>query len=286
MKPIAQQTILITGTTDGLGKQTALALAAQGATVLLHGRDQQRLEATRREIQDKIGNTHLETYLADLASLADVRNLAESVQAHHPQLDMLINNAGVGGGKLVGGKREFSRDGYELRFAVNYLAPFLLTHLLLPSLRAGQPSRIIHVGSVGQSPLDFDDMMFERCYNGLDAYRRSKLALVMFTLDLAELLKDEAVTVNCVHPASLMNTRMVRESIPFTQSTVEEGLRSVMYLATSPKLDHVTGKYFDQLREARAHPQAYDVVARKRLLEISEQLTGQRDSKLMREALQ
>lgn len=274
MKPLAQQTILITGSTDGLGKQTALALARQGATVLLHGRNQQRLETTRHEIQDATGNSHLETYLADLTELSAIHSLAEHVQAQHPQLDMLINNAGVGSGKLIGGRRELSRDGYELRFAVNYLAPFLLTHLLLPSLRHSPPARIIHVGSVGQSPLDFDDIMFEHRYNGFDAYRRSKLALMMFTIDLADLLKEEHITVNCVHPASLMNTKMVREVIPFAQSTVEEGLRSVMHLATSPALDNVTGRYFDQQQEARAHPQAYDVAARRRLRQISEHLTG------------
>jgi NAD(P)-dependent dehydrogenase (short-subunit alcohol dehydrogenase family) len=277
MKPLAQQTILITGSTDGLGKQTALALARQGATVLLHGRNQQRLESTLREIQDATGNRHLETYLADLASLEEVRSLAERVQTKHSQLDMLINNAGVGSGKLMGGRRELSRDEYELRFAVNYLAPFLLTHLLLSSLRHNSPARIIHVGSVGQSAIDFDDIMFERHYNGYEAYRRSKLALVMFTIDLAEQLKGEQVTINCVHPASLMNTKMVRETIPFTQSTVEEGVRSVMYLATSPMLDNVTGKYFDQQREERAHPQAYDREARQRLRQISERLTGLSD---------
>lgn len=274
MKPIAQQTILITGSTDGLGKQTALALARQGATVLLHGRNQQRLEKTLREIQGATGNRHLEIYLADLAELSEVRSLAERVQTQHPQLDMLINNAGVGSGKLLGGRRELSRDGYELRFAVNYLAPFFLTHLLLPSLRHSPPARIIHVGSVGQLPIDFDNIMFERRYNGYDAYRRSKLALVMFTIDLADLLKGEQVTVNCVHPASLMNTKMVRETIPFSQTTVEEGVRSVMYLAISPMLDNVTGTYFDQMQEARAHLQAYDMAARSRLRQISEQLTG------------
>ncbi|GHO97110.1 3-oxoacyl-ACP reductase [Reticulibacter mediterranei] len=277
MKPLAQQTILITGSTDGLGKQTALALAREGAAILLHGRNQRRLEKTQREIQDVTGNSHLKTYLADLADLSQVRRLAEQVQTSHPQLDMLINNAGIGSGRLLGARRELSRDGYELRFAVNYLAPFLLTHLLLPSLRINPPSRIIHVGSVGQLPLDFDNIMFERRYNGYDAYRRSKLALVMFTIDLAERLKGEHITVNCVHPASLMNTKMVRETIPFAQTTVEEGLRSVIYLATSPTLDNVTGQYFDQLQQAHAHPQAYDTIARSRLRQISEQLTGLSD---------
>jgi len=276
MKPIAQQTILVTGSTDGLGKQTALALARQGATVLLHGRDLRRLKATRQEILEETGNTHVETYLADFASLAEVRGLAEILQARHPGLDLLINNAGIGGGKLDFARRELSRDGYELRFAVNYLAPFLLTHLLLPCLRHTPPARILNVGSVGQSPLDFSDVMLERRYDPMEAYSQSKLALVMFTFDLAEALKGEQITVNCLHPASLMNTKMVYESFGSTLSTIEDGLGAVMYLATSPALDNVSGKYFDQQREARAHPQAYDLAARRRLRQISEQLTGLR----------
>lgn len=274
MKPIAQQTILVTGSTDGLGKQTALALVRQGATVLLHGRDQQRLETTRKAIQDETGNEHLESYLADFASLAEVRGLAETLQARHPRLDMLINNAGIGAGKRIEVRRELSRDGYELRFAVNYLAPFLLTHLLLPCMRHTPPARIINVSSVGQSPLDFSDVMLERRYDPMEAYSQSKLALVMFTFDLAEALKEEQITVNCLHPASLMNTKMVDESFGYTMSTVEEGLGAVMYLATSPALDNVSGTYFDQQREAQVHPQAYNLAARSQLRQISEHLTG------------
>jgi NAD(P)-dependent dehydrogenase (short-subunit alcohol dehydrogenase family) len=274
MKPIAQQTILLTGATDGLGKQTALALAKQGATLLLHGRNQQRLEATQQEIQNESGNTHLETYLADFASLAQVRRLAEMVQAKRPRLDMLINNAGIGGGKAGEARGEVSQDGYELRFAVNYLAPFLLTHLLLPCLRHTPSSRIINVSSAGQVPLDFDDVMLERHYDPLDAYRQSKLAQVMFTFDLAEILKEDQITVNCLHPASLMNTKMVYESFGYTLSTVEDGVNALMYLATSPELDGVTGKYFDQQQEARAHAQAYDLAARRQLWQLSKQLTG------------
>ncbi len=277
MKPIAQQTILITGSTDGLGKQTALALARQGATVLLHGRDRQRLETTRQEIEDATGNTHLETYLADFTALAEVRSLAETLQTQHPHLDMLINNAGIGGGKGSQARREVSRDGYELRFAVNYLAPFLLTYLLLPCLRHTPPARIINVSSVGQSPLDFGDLMLERHYDPLQAYRQSKLAQVMFTFDLATMLEGEQITVNCLHPASLMNTKMVYESFGYTLSTVEDGVNALMYLATSPALDNVSGKYFDQQREARAHPQAYDLTARERLRQLSEQLVGLHD---------
>lgn len=279
--PLAQQIILVTGSTDGLGKQTALALARQGAIVLLHGRDRQRLETSRREIQEATGNVHLETYLADFATLAEVRSLAEAVHAHHPRLDLLINNAGIGAGKRGEARRELSQDGYELRFAVNYLAPFLLTHLLLPCLRHTSPARIINVSSVGQSPLDFDDLMLERHYSPMQAYSQSKLALVMFTFDLAEALNDERITVNCLHPASLMNTKMVYEWFGSPQSTVEEGRGAVMHLATSPALDSVTGKYFDQQREARAHPQAYDLAVRRRLREMSEQLTELHDEQVV-----
>lgn len=271
MKPVAEQTLLITGTTDGLGKGVALALAKAGAQVLLHGRDARRLEATRQEIESATGSTRLETYLADFASLDAVRRMAAEVQARHPRLDMLINNAGIGGGSP---ERQLSQDGYELRFAVNYLAPFLLTHLLLPCLRHTPPSRIINVSSAGQVPIDFDDVMLEQHYEPLRAYRQSKLAQVMFTIDLAERLKDEQVTVNCLHPASLMPTKMVYESFGYTSSSLQEGVDAVMYLATAPELDSVTGRYFDQQREARARPQAYDPAARQRLWQLSEQLTG------------
>lgn len=278
MKPISQQTILITGSTDGVGKQAALALAKQGAKVLIHGRDTQKLEGTLQEIRRAAGATRLETNLADFASLDEVRRMAEDLNAHHAHLDMLINNAGIGPGRLTGTNREISLDGYELRFAVNYLAPFLLTRLLLPLLRRSPPSRIINVASIGQSRLDFDDPMFERNYDPLEAYRRSKLALIMFTFDLAEELKGEGITVNCLHPASLMNTRMVYESFGYSLSTIQHGLEAVMNLAISPKFDTVSGRFFDQLREARAHNQAYDPLVRSRLKEISERLTGLQSS--------
>lgn len=281
MKPIAQQTILITGSSAGLGKQAALALAKQGATVLLHGHDQQRLEESRQAILEETGNSHVEAYLADFADLSEVRKFAQTLQARHPRLDMLINNAGIGAGKIAEARRELSRDGYELRFAINYLAPFLLTHLLLPCLRQTPPARIINVGSVGQSPIEFSDVMLERHYDPADAYRQSKLALAMFTFDLAEELKGEQITVNCLHPASLMNTRMVYESLGYALSTVEEGRDAVMYLATSPALDNVTGKYFDQRRQARAHSQAYDLAARRRLQQLSERLTGLSDQQVL-----
>lgn len=274
MKSIAEQTVLVTGATDGLGKAVAQALAELGVTVLLHGRDEGRLKATRNQIQTVTGNDRLEIYRADFASLADVRGMAEILLVQHPHLDMLINNAAVGGGKPGDPQRELSHDGYELRFAVNYLAPFLLTHLLLPALRQSAPGRIINVSSAGQLPIRFDDVMMEKHYEPMDAYRQSKLAQVMFTFDLAEQLKDDYITVNCLHPASLMPTKMVYEYFGRTMSSLQDGVDAVMRLAADPALDNMTGRYFDQLKEARANAQAYDLAARRQLWQLSEQLTG------------
>ncbi len=273
MKPIAEQTILITGATDGLGKATALALAKQGTRVLIHGRDEGRLGTAKAEITAESGNDKIETYRANFASLAEVRHLAYAIQADHDQLDMLINNAASGGGKPGDPQRDLSVDGYELRFAVNYLAPFLLTRLLLPALREAAPSRIINISSAGQYPIDFDDVMMEQQYEPLDAYRQSKLAQIMFTIDLAEQVRDDGITVNALHPASLMPTKMVKEYFGRTMDTLEDGVRSVMYLATDPALDGVTGKYFDHQQESLANVQVYDAQARQRLWQLSMELT-------------
>ncbi len=273
MKPIVEQTILITGATDGLGKATALQLAKLGARVLIHGRDEGRLEDAKQVITAESGNPKIETYRANFGLLAEVRHLAYVIQAEHPTLDMLINNAASGGGKPGDPHRELSADGYEIRFAVNYLAPFLLTQLLLPCLRQAAPSRIINVSSAGQLPINFDDIMMEKHYEPLDAYRQSKLAQVMFTFDLAEQVRDDGITVNALHPASLMPTKMVKEYFGRTMDTLEEGVKSVMHLATDPALDGVTGKYFDHRQETRANDQAYDVAARQQLWQLSTELT-------------
>ncbi len=273
MKPIAEQTILITGATDGLGKATALELAKLGARVLIHGRDEARLAAARQEIAAESGSDKIETYRANFASLAEVRHLAYTIQAGHEQLELLINNAASGGGKPGDTQRELSVDGYELRFAVNHLAPFLLTQLLLPCLKTGAPARIINVSSAGQRPINFDDLMMQTHYEPLDAYRQSKLAQIMFTFDLAELVRGDDITVNALHPASLMPTKMVHEYFGQTIDTVEDGVRSVMRLATDPGLDGLTSKYFDHQQETRANDQAYDAGARQRLWEVSMALT-------------
>jgi NAD(P)-dependent dehydrogenase (short-subunit alcohol dehydrogenase family) len=275
VRPLDGQTTLVTGATDGLGRSVARELASAGATVLVHGRSGPRLEETVREIRDATGNDRIHSYFADLSSLEEVRRLAEEVERGHQRLDLLVNNAGIGGG-ADRAHREESADGHELRFAVNYLAQFLLTHLLLPLLVQSAPARIVNVASAGQAPIDFDDVMLERRYDGMRAYAQSKLAQVMFSFELAERLQADGVdvTVNALHPASLMNTKMVYESFGYTMSTVEEGVEATMQVAASPELDGVTGRYFDRLREAQAHPQAYDEKARRRLWRLSEELVG------------
>jgi NAD(P)-dependent dehydrogenase (short-subunit alcohol dehydrogenase family) len=265
----AEATILVTGATDGLGRRVALELAGKGATVLLHGRNPERLEAALEDVRERTGNENLGSYLADLSSLGEVRTLAEQVFSDHDRLDVLINNAGV----IVGERRE-SEDGYELTFAVNYLAHYLLTSQLLPLLRSSAPARIVNVASAGQSPVDLSDVMLERGYDAMKAYTRSKLAQIMFTFELAERLSGTEVSVNALHPASLMDTKMVLETFGRSMSTVQQGADATVRLAVSPELERVTGRYFDGQREGRANRQAYDAQARKRLWALSEELCG------------
>src|ERR671917_821503 len=204
MRDAAQATILVTGATDGLGRRVARELAAKGTTVLLHGRSPELLDATLKELKSQTGSEKVNPYLADLSSLAAVRDLAERILSEHDRLDVLVNNAGI-----ISPERRESEDGYELTFAVNYLSHFLLTRLLLPRLRGSAPARIVNVASAGQSPLDFSNLMLERGYDAMRAYTQSKLAQVLFTLELADRLLDTGVTANALHPASLMDTKMV-----------------------------------------------------------------------------
>ncbi len=273
MNPNNEKVILITGSTDGLGKLVAQDLAALDFTILLHGRNRKKGEAALREIQKATGNQRLFYYNADFSSLDAVQKFADEILANYERLDGLVNHAGVGSGQREA-KREISADGYELHFAVNYLAPYLLTQRLLPLLRRSAPARIVNVSSIGQNPIDFDDVMLAKGYEGSRAYRQSKLAQVMFTFDLAAELKGTGVTVNSLHPASLMNTKMVLESNYFAAplTTVQQGAEAVEFLAASPELDGVTGEFFDGMQRARANPQAYDPEARRRLRALSEQL--------------
>jgi NAD(P)-dependent dehydrogenase (short-subunit alcohol dehydrogenase family) len=266
---LSGRTILVTGATDGLGKALAVELAQAGDAVLVHGRDDERGARTLAEL----GSSDAAWYRADLSSLDEVRSLADRILADHERLDVLVNNAGIGF-TSPDGKRVLSADGHELRFAVNYLAPFLLTRLLEPLLVASSPARIVNVASGGQEPVDLDDLDLERGYDGASAYRRSKLALVMLTFDLAEELRDRGVTATCLHPGTFMPTKMVLEAGIQPVDTLELGIRSTLRLVTSPELDGVTGRYFDRLRESRANEQAYDEDVRRGLRELSERLVG------------
>lgn len=262
------RTALVTGSTDGLGREVARQLGALGAFVIVHGRSAERGEEVVRTIR-ATGEGDAEFYRADLASLAEVEALATRVIDDHDRLDILINNAAANARQ-----RRESADGYELAFAVNYLSHFLLTHRLLPLLEASAPARIVNVSSMGQAPLDFDDLMMEQDWDGGDAYRRSKLAQIMFTIDLAARLDAQKVTVTSVHPARSMNTRRVIDGGFEPLSTIEEGAEAVMQLAVSPAVAGVTGEYFNQLAQARANAQAYDEQVRSRLWRLSLAMAG------------
>jgi NAD(P)-dependent dehydrogenase (short-subunit alcohol dehydrogenase family) len=256
VRPLSEQRILVTGSTDGLGRQLAAALAQREASVLIHGRDQAKVEEAVSETGAQSG------LVADLADLRQVRSLAGAAG----ELDTLVNNAGV----IVPERRQ-SADGYELTFAVNYLSHFLLTRLLLSKLR--EPARIVNVSSIGQASIDFDDPMLERGYEDYRAYAQSKLAQVLFTIELADRLGERAITVNALHPATLMDTKMARGTFGRARSSVEEGVQATLQLIEDPELDNVSGRFFDGLRESAAHQQAYDPEARRRLWELSERLT-------------
>src|SRR5271170_7200074 len=266
------KTVLITGSTDGVGRYVAERLAAQGWRVIVHGRDRARGEAVVEQITQRGGEARFLS--ADLSSLVEVRSLADAMQRDGDGLDALVNNAGIG---TSGARRELSADGLELRFAVNYLAGFLLTRLLLPMLESRASSRIINVASAGQQAIDFADVMLTRGYSGARAYRQSKLAQIMFTFDLAEELSGRNVAVNCLHPATFMDTTMVRLSGVQPISTVEEGGAAILQLVASRSLERRSGLYFSGMRESRADPQAYDAGARKKLRALSFDLVGLAD---------
>lgn len=266
------KTVLITGSTDGVGRYVAAKLAASGANVLIHGRDSARAKTLIEQIRQASGGNPT-FYQADLSSLAEVRRLAEAVLADHTRLDVFVSNAGIGS-QNEGPARQTSRDGHELRFAVNYLSGFLLAHLLLPLLRASAPSRIVNVASLGQQPIDFGDVMITKGYNGSRAYAQSKLAQIMFTIDLAERLKGSGITVNSLHPATYMNTTMVRASRVTPVSTVEQGGEAILHLASGDDVADKSGLFFNSMNEAQANPQAYDEAARQRLRALSLELTG------------
>ncbi|OLE22326.1 MAG: 3-oxoacyl-ACP reductase [Catenulispora sp. 13_1_20CM_3_70_7] len=267
--------VLITGATDGLGRALAHRLAADGdTTLLLHGRSQERLDATADAIRDAHGGPRPRTFRADLASLAQVRMLAADVRAATDRLDALVSNAGIGGGEPDGRDRRLSADGYELRFAVNYLAGFLLTHELLPLLRASAPARVVNVASLGQQEIEFDDVMLEHGYDGMRAYCQSKLAQISSAVELSERVPASEVTFNSLHPATFMPTKMVLQELGRSVDSLETGVEATRRLVVDPKLAGVSGRFFDRQRETTALKQAYDKEARGELYRLSLELVG------------
>lgn len=254
---VSGKTILVTGSTDGLGKLVARHLAEQNATVLLHGRNKEKGKQVLDELITGAGNKNIRYYNGDFASLPDVVQLSEEILKNYGQIDVLINNVGIGSGKVAdNNRRRVSNDGIELRFQVNYLSHVLLTEKLLPLLPPG--AVIVNVASIGQEPIDFSNIMLEKNYDGYFAYKQSKTALVMYTFDLAERLKDRNIKVNVLHPASLMNTKMVFEDWSYTLTTVEQGAEATENLIFPDS----TGEYYDMKRKARAIAQTYDAKAR------------------------
>ena len=269
MRPIEKTTVLITGATDGLGRGVARDLAARGAAVLLHGRSREKLDA----LSEELGGAP--AFQADLSSLEEVRRLAAEVEDRTDELHVLINNAGIGSGRPDGTTRQESRDGLELRLAVNHLAGFLLTLRLLPLLRRSAPARIVHVASLGQAPMDFDDPQLERGYSGTRAYGQSKLAQITAGFELAARLDPAEVTVTSLHPSTYMPTKMVLEEIGNSVDTLEAGVAATTRLAVDPDLEGVTGRFYDRRRETAPDPQASDPEARRRLWALSLELVGE-----------
>ncbi len=262
-----QRVVLITGSTGGLGRVVARRLASGGDHVIVHGRDVERGSALVSEIEAE-GRGTARFYVADLGSFEEVRALAGAVLRDYERLDVLVNNAGI----WLEGPRRLSDDGHELHFQVNYLSGFLLTRELLPLLRASAPARIVNVSSIAQRPIDFENVMLEAGYSDGRAYAQSKLAQVMFTFDLAEELEGTGVSVNALHPATMMDTDMVLERGARARASVEDGAEAVVHLINGTDLG--SGGYFNQMTPARGNDQAYDEAARARLRALAERLTG------------
>jgi NAD(P)-dependent dehydrogenase (short-subunit alcohol dehydrogenase family) len=270
---------LITGATSGIGRATALALAEKGATVIVAGRDEKRCQKTVAQIKRETGNPNVNYLVGDLSVQAQVRQLAADFHSRYKRLDVLVNNAGA-----IFFRRQVSADGLEMTFALNHLAYFLLTNLLLDTLKASAPARIVNVASnshYGQH-LDFDNLELKRGYSPMRAYGRSKLANLYFTYELARRLEGTGVTANAMHPGFVKtnmaanNGWLVRLFLPLVHLSSlkpEEGARTIVYLASSADVEGVTGKYFVHERDVSSDPASYDESSAKRLWEISEEMT-------------
>jgi len=264
------KTILITGSTDGIGKQTAYELAERGATVLIHGRGREKGERTVDELIKKTGNKKIFLHIADLSSQYQIRKLARDINQKYSRLDVLINNAAV-----YMKKRELTEDKIEMTFAVNHLAPFLLTFLLIELLKKSTPSRIINVSSVShqRGNVDFDNLQGEKRFDAYDSYSISKLGILLFTYELAEKLKDTGVTVNALHPG-VIATKLLSMAFNLNGDSPIEGASTPVYLASSEDLKDVTGKYFVKKEESSSSRLSYDAGMQRHFWQICEKLCG------------
>ncbi len=268
---------MITGSNSGIGRITALELARMGASVVLVCRNPDEGLVVQTEIQKDSNNDNVDLLVADLSSQAAIRKLAADFQGKYDKLHVLINNAGV-----LAKERKLTEDGLERQFAVNMLAPFLLTHLLLDPLKAGAPSRIVNVTSMMHkyAKLDFDNLQGEKKYSSQGAYNQSKLGIVLFTKELAGQLKEAGVTVNCHHPG-VVATGIMRDSSRFmrilwdlTMSTPEQGAKNSIYLASSPEVAGMTGKYFEKQKEAKPSKKVSEQFLSRKWWDICAELTG------------
>lgn len=266
-----KQTVFITGATDGLGKMLATRLVKKDKQLILHGRNQEKGENLLKELRTINPDCDIAYVNADFADLKAVEKMATEILAQYDNIDVLINNAAIGGGGRSNLDREFAMPNYELRFTINYLAQVLLTEKLLPIITVPQ-SRIINVASMGQMDIDFADIMMENGYYGSRAYCQSKTALVMYTFSLAERLAKQKIMVTTLHPETYMDTNLVRLHFTEPLSTVDEGCDHLEYVAFYPDLDDITGKYFNKNVITRAIEQAYNQESRQKLTEITKEL--------------
>ncbi len=265
---MADKKILITGSTDGIGKQTAFNLGSKGYQVIVHGRKKDRVEETTDELKEKTGNQSFFGYVADFESLQEVKEMAEKVRGEHPDLDVLLNNAGI-----MQNSKEFTADGFEKTLGVNYLAPFLLTRLLVPVLSRPGDTRIINVSSMMHgSSIDFENLQGEKSFDGSEAYGLSKLCNILFTYKLAREYSKEDFVTHCLHPG-VINTKLLRRNFGNIGSPVEEGASNLEHAATSKNLKDITGKYFKDQREQSSASISYDHEIQDKLWKLSNKMS-------------
>jgi NAD(P)-dependent dehydrogenase (short-subunit alcohol dehydrogenase family) len=268
---IDQPNILVTGATDGIGRQTALELARRGAHVILHGRSDAKLDATREMILAEVANASLDAVRADLGGLDEVRELAAEVGRRYPALDVLLNNAGV-----YMKTRELSRDGFEMTMAINHDAPFLLSHLLLDNLRRARQGRIVNVASVAHTRgrIDLEDLDFAQGWSEYGAYAASKLANVLFTSELARRLEGTPVTVNALHPG-VVGTKLLTEGFEMEgRDSLDEGAATSVHLVLAPEVGGTSGGYFVRSLATDVAPTAKDPALARRFYELSAERVG------------